>query len=251
MSIKKLNVVKSVRSEKKKSNTEKRIFFSLILCVCAVVLVSAFSALNTTKEMEDEGKEINAREVKSDEIKNEIPSVKISEEVKEETVKEEKKEEVPKVEIEAPKTQEEIMPPKVEEVKITTIAKPVSGEILKMFSDKKPVYSKTMQDWRVHDGIDIKANIGESVFCCLDGKVEDVYEDKLMGMTVIINHGKLTSKYQNLSPTNIIQKGKEVKKGEAIGIVGDSAQAEISDASHLHFELLEGKIQQNPENMFE
>lgn len=246
MSIKKLNVVKSTGSKKKKEGAEKKIFFSLVLCVLATVIISVFSLVSDTNKTENTNKEIAKQEVVIKEEKQEIPSVKIKEDVKEE-----KKESVPKVEVEAPKVTEEIVMPKVEEVKITTIAKPVSGEILKMFSDKKPVYSKTMEDWRVHDGIDIKANIGESVFSCLDGKVEDVYEDSLMGMTVVINHGKLTSKYQNLSPTNIIQKGKEVKKGEAIGIVGDSARAEILDAPHLHFELLEGKIQQNPENMFE
>ena len=243
MSIKKLNVVKSTGSKKKKDGTEKKIFFSLVLCVFATVIISVLSLVNDSGKTENTNKEIAKQEVIT---KEEIPSVKIENETKEE-----KKEEVPKVEIEAPKVTEEIIPPKVEEVAITTIARPVAGEILKMFSDKKPVYSKTMKDWRVHDGIDIKANIGESVFSCLDGKVEDVYADGLMGMTVVINHGKLTSKYQNLSSTNIIQKGKEVKKGEAIGIVGDSARAEILDVPHLHFELMEGNLQQNPENMFE
>ncbi len=246
--MKKLNVVKSVSGEKKKKNGEKRIFFSLLLCVCAVVLISSMFASNVNKETIDK----NAVEVKKEEEVREIVSVNTNTD-KEEKQQPVKKDEVikeePKVEIEAPKVEEEISAPATQS-EITAITMPVDGEILKMFSESKPVYSKTMGDWRVHNGVDIKANIGQSVFACAKGVVEDVYDDKMMGMTVVINHGKIKSKYQNLSATNIIAKGKEVEEGETIGIVGDSADAEIADVPHLHFEVLEGNMQVNCENLF-
>lgn len=258
--MKKFNVAKSVENEKKKSQPEKKIFYSLLLCVFAAALFTSFFSGKTAKKMQDAAKSgaVGAKQASVTESAPYIPpeeSANAETDVKKEEISK-TSEEIPKkgdqngskTEVEAPSSSPEVEMPKSPEV--TGIIKPVNGEILKLFSDKMPVYSKTMDDWRVHDGIDISAKIGDSVFACASGVVEDIFDDKNMGTTVIIDHNGIKSKYQNLSPNVAVKKGDSVGEGAVIGVVGDSAAYEIADAPHLHFELSDGKVQINPEKLF-
>lgn len=116
---------------------------------------------------------------------------------------------------------------------------PVSGEVLKPHSDTDLVYSKTMDDWRLHQGMDIRADIGTTVSAAAAGTVEDFYEDPRLGITIVIDHGSgVKTRYCNLSSAEMVEKGKQVSKGDAIATVGDTAQFEVADEAHLHFEVL-------------
>ena len=65
---------------------------------------------------------------------------------------------------------------------------PVSGKIIKDFSDSELLYSDTMKDWRTHAGVDIAANKDTPVTAIKDGVLKKVYEDSLFGTTVILHH---------------------------------------------------------------
>ncbi|MDY5627281.1 MAG: M23 family metallopeptidase [Clostridia bacterium] len=247
--MKKFNVAKSVESEKKKSPPEKKIFYSLIMCVFAIALFTSFFSGKMEKKINEAAKNVKPAQTEPEKVREVYIPPESKTDIGEAEAKEEKSDVItikPEVEAPAAKPEAEVTP----KPEITSIIKPVNGEILKLFSDKTPVYSKTMGDWRVHDGIDISAKVGDSVFACANGVIEDVFDDKNMGTTVIIDHGSFKSKYQNLSPNTAVQKGVEVKEGDTIGVVGDSAAYEIADAPHLHFELYEGNVQKNPEKMF-
>ena len=66
---------------------------------------------------------------------------------------------------------------------------PVEGGIVKEYSVDVPVYSLTMEDWRIHTGIDIGADAGADVLASADGVITDVRYDPMMGQTVVIDHG--------------------------------------------------------------
>lgn len=117
---------------------------------------------------------------------------------------------------------------------------PVDGYVFKPHSTDELVYSLTLGDYRTHSGIDISANVGSEVKACLDGKINGVYYDGLMGYCISIEHSNgMTSHYKNLGDTlpEGVSEGKDVKSGEVIGYIGESAMVEFSDESHLHFEL--------------
>ena len=73
-----------------------------------------------------------------------------------------------------------------------------------------------------------------------DGVIASVTDDYFYGTTVVITHEKgVQSSYMNLSQElaeNIIV-GAEIKAGQTIGYVGNTARIESKDAPHLHFEL--------------
>jgi murein DD-endopeptidase MepM/ murein hydrolase activator NlpD len=103
------------------------------------------------------------------------------------------------------------------------------------------VYSTTTDDWRVHRGIDISASVGDAVMAAADGVVSAIEDDPLMGLSVTIRHnGNAVTIYRNLSAelAEGIAVGGEVRCGQTIGCIGESAMLELSDEPHLHFELM-------------
>jgi murein DD-endopeptidase MepM/ murein hydrolase activator NlpD len=121
----------------------------------------------------------------------------------------------------------------------TLYVMPVSGNILTAYSNEKLVFDKTMDDYRVHDGIDIAANQGTPVKACADGIVLDVKVDDMLGQEVIIQHGGgITSIYANLTTGVTVKKGQQVETGDVIGAVGMTAKSEIALPAHLHFAMM-------------
>ncbi len=131
---------------------------------------------------------------------------------------------------------------------VLEIIMPAEGEILVPYSMEKLIKSKTLGDWRVHHGIDIKTEPGAKVLAAQDGVVEETYEDALMGHTIVLSHGeRFQTIYQNLASTQMVQAGQSVTKGECIAVVGNSAASELLEDTHLHFAVKENGVYQNPE----
>ncbi|MBR4798996.1 MAG: M23 family metallopeptidase [Clostridia bacterium] len=124
--------------------------------------------------------------------------------------------------------------------------RPVDGAVTKKFSMDTLVFSETMRDYRVHPGIDLAAETGADVYAFADGKVVSVERDYFYGTSVAVEHGYgAVSYYMNLAPelAEGIEVGKEVRCGDKLGTVGDTARIESHDAPHLHFELrVNGKL---------
>ena len=129
---------------------------------------------------------------------------------------------------------------------------PVNGAVGTGFSLTVPVFSETMKDWRVHQGIDYKTDGEAEVYAAADGIVDQVYTCELMGLTVEILHadGNL-SVYQSLSGEPYVISGQEVRKGDVIGATGVSADCECLEGTHLHFALIRDGIYLDPQDRFE
>lgn len=125
-----------------------------------------------------------------------------------------------------------------------SFAMPVSSMfITKDYSDGSMVYSNTMDDWRVHNGIDFADSRGQSVIAIHDGIVTDVTKDALWGTSVTIDHGNgIVAKYCGLTAEDVPEVGCKVEKYAVIGTI-DTIPIESKDGPHLHFEItVDGKI---------
>ena len=129
-----------------------------------------------------------------------------------------------------------------------TMVSPVVGRITKGHSIDTPVFSTTLNEWRVHTGIDISADEGAKVYAAAGGVVTRVYSDPILGKSVEIDHGNdIVSIYSNLSSTGIaVKEGDEVTSGDLIGVVGDTSLSELADESHLHFAVKVAGVSVNP-----
>ena len=112
---------------------------------------------------------------------------------------------------------------------------PVDKAVTQKFSGKNLIFSKTMQDWRSHDGTDFGAKKGDTVKAVTDGKVKDIYKDDLYGNTVVMLHGDIETYYCGLNDVSV-KKNDEVKQGQKVGTIGD-IPFECEDAPHLHLEM--------------
>jgi len=134
------------------------------------------------------------------------------------------------------------------------VSMPVDGVIVKRHDTVNAVFSVTMNDYRVHRGVDIECADGAEVYSCAYGTVKTVGYDPFMGYTVTVDHGDgLVSCYQNLADilADNIAVGSTVYAGQLLGMVGESAIIEIADESHLHFELELNGTPVDPMNMLE
>ena len=116
---------------------------------------------------------------------------------------------------------------------------PVKGEVLRGFSLETLAYDVTMGDWRTHSGVDLAAEAGLKVLAAGEGQVTQVYDDPMMGTTVVVEQPDgITAVYSNLSNETAVSPGDSVETGAVLGAVGDTAIAESGMEPHLHLELL-------------
>ena len=101
---------------------------------------------------------------------------------------------------------------------------------------------------RMHKGIDLHLQVGDTVRSALDGVVSRVSVDPHgYGLFVVIQHGgELETRYGHLSNALVIP-GEQVFAGEAIGLGGNSGN---STGPHLHFETRQGGEAFDPTYMF-
>lgn len=124
---------------------------------------------------------------------------------------------------------------------------PVNGSIISPFSIDALVFSKTLEDWRIHTGIDIKASAGSVVKAASNGRIEDIYFDEMMGQTIVLSHSEnIKSIYSNLDSEISVKKGTTVKKGDIIGKIGKTSVCESGEQDHLHFEIIKNGKQIDP-----
>ena len=135
------------------------------------------------------------------------------------------------------------------EEKLEFIA-PVSGEIITDYADTSLVYSKTLDEWTTHLGIDIKANKTSAVIASENGTVKSIKNDPRYGLSITISHNDgYETVYSNLLSADFVKEGDSVKKGDTIGTVGESSSFEIAETPHLHFEMYKDGENINPTSL--
>lgn len=115
---------------------------------------------------------------------------------------------------------------------------PMNGEHISSFSHGELVKSSTTGIWKTHDGIDIVGELGAEVKSMTGGTITKIYEDAIWGVCVVIDHGNgYEGHYYNLNKVLPVKVGDTVSAGTVVGSIGDTAEGELAQPSHLHFGL--------------
>jgi murein DD-endopeptidase MepM/ murein hydrolase activator NlpD len=124
---------------------------------------------------------------------------------------------------------------------------PVKGEIILDYAVDRLLYSKTLDEWRIHTGIDIAASRGDAVKAAGDGYIKEIKKDPCYGITITIDHENgYKTIYSNLASESMVSVNQKVKAGDAISSVGNTAIFECMDPPHLHFEVYKDDKLINP-----
>lgn len=89
---------------------------------------------------------------------------------------------------------------------------------------------------RMHSGLDIKVQTGDTIYAAFDGKVRITsYQRRGYGHYVVIRHNNgIETLYAHLSK-KLVTEDQNVKAGDPIGLGGNTGR---STGSHLHFETI-------------
>ena len=137
---------------------------------------------------------------------------------------------------------------------IPSFTLPVSGTLTNKHDPELQIFSPTMNDYRVHLGIDIQTEKNAPVYAAADGTVSKIWVDTLMGYCIAIKHsGNCVTVYKNLAATlpEGIAEGTSVRSGQLIATVGNSAMVEVADEDHLHFEMTVSDLAVDPLKYFD
>ena len=245
-----------MREKLRKLMAKDGFYIILFICVCIVAVTSVWISRSNLNKLESQDEPIKEEDfiVVEDDGENNEPSLEISkmeggkleeredEEREDEEISEAEKEnnvvdEEEEIEEDKKEDKEEKKVPTTETVE--TFAMPVQGEIINDFTNENLVYSKTLEEWTSHGGIDVEGKVGTTVKAFADGTVTEVYEDELWGIVIVIDHGNnLISKYANLSTKEMVKVGLNVKKGDPISGIGNPKGIELNEVPHLHFEVI-------------
>ncbi len=128
---------------------------------------------------------------------------------------------------------------------------PIEGTIQKMYSIDKVIYSKTLGQWKTHDGLDIAPSGSKEVKAIERGVIDQIYDDNFYGKTIVIEHiSGYKSIYSNLDNDVYVSAGENVVKGQKIGKIGNTSVGEYLDAPHLHFKILLNDESINPSYLY-
>jgi murein DD-endopeptidase MepM/ murein hydrolase activator NlpD len=126
---------------------------------------------------------------------------------------------------------------------------PVSGSVVNAFSGDELVFSKTLQDWRTHNGTDYACGTGEAVYAPATGKVSKVETDGNWGGVVEITDEQ--NRVWRLCGVGkpLTAVGDAVVTGQQVGSAS-TIGCENAEGSHIHLEVLsEGKYMDPAELM--
>jgi len=111
------------------------------------------------------------------------------------------------------------------------LGRPINTKISSRFGKRTDPLNKKRA---FHTGIDFKGNTGDKVRTTGDALVKKSAHNKGLGYYIVLSHGNgYETMYAHLSK-RLVRRGDKVKRGQAIGLVGNSGR---STGSHLHYEV--------------
>lgn len=128
------------------------------------------------------------------------------------------------------------LPSETEPLQSKYFALPLENGISKGYSAGEIVKNSTTEDWRTHNGVDLKGVVGDPVRAINNGVVKEVYDDALWGTVVVIDHyNGLIAEYRGLGKGSTVTAGQTVKINDKVGNLGE-IPIEKKDGAHLHLE---------------
>ena len=207
-----------MRNKKSAGISAKGYYIALVLCAVAIIVAGALYYRGQQTPEDQEKTPVNAQQP----LQTDVPAA-----------------------VTQPEQLENQLP--ADAKKPGKVVKPLSGSTVAEYSMEALSYNQTTRDWRVHDGIDIAAQAGTKVCAAAAGEVFSVYDDESMGMTVVIRHeGGYTTRYASLDTDISVKAGDQVKAGQEIGKVGNTALLECAIGDHLHFAVSCGAVTVDP-----
>lgn len=117
---------------------------------------------------------------------------------------------------------------------------PTKGWLTSSFGMRKSPFTGKK---KLHEGYDIAARTGTSIFVTADGVVTRSETTPGYGKLIVIDHGYGYRTYYGHNSKNLVRAGQRVKRGDKIAEVGNTGR---STGSHVHYEIRRNGVPVNP-----
>ncbi len=123
---------------------------------------------------------------------------------------------------------------------------PVQGDILLAYSMEKPIYFKTLAQYKCNSAIVIEAKENTEVYSAAAGIITDISEKDETGVTITASiGGDYQLIYGQLSDVQV-KVGDTVEKGALLGTIAAPTKYYVEEGSNLYFKVLAGAEPVNP-----
>ena len=219
---------------KKKLLEKDGFYLALFVCICLVAIGGVWFTKNNVDELTSNDLFVNKT---NDNSKIEEDEVHL---IEKET---EKEDSIPT----STESKENLQKAKEKQENKSSKLSFLGNEVVREYSEKEPSYSKTLDLWEIHKGLDISAETGYEIKSLLNGKVVNVFKDDKHGMSVRVqSDNNVVVVYSNLDEKISVEKGQEVKEGQILGTVGNTTSVESEDGTHVHIEAFKGEESIDP-----
>lgn len=219
---------------KKKLLEKDGFYLALFLCICLVAIGGVWFTKNNVDELTSNNLFVNKT---NDNSKIEEDEVHL---IEKET---EKEDSIPT----STESKENLQKAKEKQENKSSKLNFLGNEVVREYSEKEPSYSKTLDLWEIHKGLDISAEKGYEIKSLLNGKVVNVFKDDKHGMSVRVqSDNNVVVVYSNLDEKVSVEKGQEVTEGQVLGTVGNTTSVESEEGTHVHIEAFKGEESINP-----
>ena len=151
--------------------------------------------------------------------------------------------------------EEEILP-KAEEITLEftnqdRLLWPIVGNILIDYNMEKPVYFSSLEQYKYHPAIVIKAQVGQNITAAADGKITKIEKKDQLGNVITMELGSgYEADYGQL--TNIqVKVGDYVKQGDYLADVAEPTKFYSVEGCNVHFALRKDGKPINPMERFQ
>ena len=214
---------------KKKLLEKDGFYLALFVCICLVAIGGVWFTKNNVDELTSNDLFVNKT---NDNSKIEEDEVHL---IEKET---EKEDSIPT----STESNENLQKAKEKQENKSSKLSFLGNEVVREYSEKEPSYSKTLDLWEIHKGLDISAEKGYEIKSLLNGKVVNVFKDDKHGMSVRVqSDNNVVVVYSNLDEKISVEKGQEVTEGQILGTVGNTTSVESEDGTHVHIEAFKGE----------
>ena len=209
---------------KKKLLEKDGFYLALFACICLIAIGGVWFTKNNVEELTSNDLFVNNTNENSKKDDEEVHLIE------KETDKEES---IPT----STESKENLATAKQKQENKITKLNFLGTKVVREYSEKEPSYSKTLDLWEVHKGLDISAEQGHEVKSLLDGKIVNVFKDDEHGISVKVESANnIVVVYSNLNEKTNVKKGQEIKEGQILGVVGNTTSVESEDGAHIHIE---------------
>lgn len=221
-------------SEKKRRSKKERIGFYTALSICIVAVgmaaYSTYTSLSGVFGDNESESSLAVNNIVTGVMETEKETAPVTETKEKPTETEVKSTETEFIETVPPQTKTALQT--MTAVK-TSLSYPLDKrKVIKEYSEES-VYNKTLNQWQAHTGVDFACDKGDNVYSMGDGEVKRIYNDDMLGKTIIVESSDYTAYYSGFSGNVKVEKGSVVKEGDVLGTAG-TVPCEDLEESHIH-----------------